>query len=43
MIPLDQIAFNFSKIEMEYKMQDAKGALTGSVKTGYDVKANKKV
>ncbi len=42
-IPLDQIAFNFSKIEMEYKMQDAKGALTGSVKTGYDVKANKKV
>ncbi|MCC7497238.1 MAG: type VI secretion system tube protein Hcp [Bryobacterales bacterium] len=42
-LPIDQISFNFSKIEMEYKMQDAKGNLTGGIKTGYDLKQNKKV
>ncbi|MCX6624372.1 MAG: type VI secretion system tube protein Hcp [Acidobacteria bacterium] len=42
-IPMDQVSFNFTKIEMDYKLQDSKGGLGGSVKTGYDVKANKKI
>jgi type VI secretion system secreted protein Hcp len=42
-VPSEQIAFNFSKIEMEYKEQKADGTLGGAVKAGYDVKANKKV
>jgi type VI secretion system secreted protein Hcp len=41
--PIDQISLNFSKIEVEYKMQDAKGAVTGSTKAGYDVTKNQKV
>lgn len=41
--PSDQFALNFSKIEFDYKEQKADGTLGGSVKTGYDVKANKKV
>ena len=42
-IPLDQISLNFTKIEFEYKQQNKDGSLGGSVKAGYDVKANKKV
>jgi len=42
-LPTDQISFNFSKIEFEYKPQDEKGQLGGAVKAGYDLKANKKV
>ena len=42
-IPLDQISLNFAKIEYDYKEQKADGTLAGSVKAGYDVKANKKV
>ncbi|HMH43778.1 MAG TPA: type VI secretion system tube protein Hcp [Pyrinomonadaceae bacterium] len=42
-IPVDQISLNFSKIEVEYKPQDAKGKLGSPVKTGWDLKANKKV
>lgn len=42
-VPTDQISLNFSKIEMEYKTQDAKGQVGKPVKVGYDVKANKKV
>ena len=41
--PSDQFALNFSKIEFDYKEQKKDGTLGGSVKTGYDVKANKKV
>lgn len=41
--PVDQISLNFSKIEFEYKEQKKDGTLGGSVKAGYDVKANKKV
>ena len=40
-IPLDQIALNFAKIEFEYKTQDAKGGLGGSIKHGYDLKTQK--
>lgn len=42
-VPTDQISLNFSKIEVEYKEQTAKGTLAGTVKAGYDLKANKKL
>jgi len=41
--PLDSIALNFAKIEFDYKEQKADGSLGGSVKTGWDLKLNKKV
>jgi type VI secretion system secreted protein Hcp len=40
-IPTDQISLNFSKIEWEYKEQDATGKLTGSVKKWFDLKSVK--
>lgn len=42
-VPLDTISLNFSKIEFDYKPQKEDGTLGGSVKVGYDIKANKKV
>jgi len=42
-VPVDQVSLNFSKIEYEYKAQKADGTLEGSIKAGYDLKANKKV
>jgi type VI secretion system secreted protein Hcp len=39
----ESISFNFAKVEMDYKPQDEKGELGGSIKAGYDVKLNKKV
>ena len=42
-VPTDQFSLNFSKIELEYKPQRADGSTEGSVKAGYDLKANKKV
>jgi len=42
-VPMDQIALNFAKIEFEYKEQDAKGNLGAAIKSGYDLKLNKKV
>lgn len=42
-IPLDQVSFNFAKIEQEYKEQKADGSLGGSVHTGWDQKQNVKV
>jgi type VI secretion system secreted protein Hcp len=42
-LPVDQISLNFAKIEFEYKEQKADGTLGGAVKTGYDLKQNKKV
>jgi type VI secretion system secreted protein Hcp len=41
--PTDQIAFNFGRIEMEYRPQKADGSLDTPVKAGWDVKSNKKV
>lgn len=43
LVPTDQFALNFAKIEFEYKEQKADGTLGGPVKTGWDLKANKKV
>ncbi len=40
-IPVDRFKLNFSKIEHQYKVQKSDGTLGGSVKTGWDVKANK--
>jgi type VI secretion system secreted protein Hcp len=42
-LPMEQISFNFTKVEFEYKEQKADGSAGGSIKTGYDVKANTKL
>src|SRR6266404_5710827 len=39
-VPMDQISFNFARLEMGYKEQKADGTLGGEVKAGWDVKAN---
>lgn len=39
--PTDQVSFNFTKIEHEYKEQTASGALGGTVKANFDLKTNK--
>jgi type VI secretion system secreted protein Hcp len=41
--PTDHISLNFSKIEFEYKPQLADGKLGSPIKTGFDLKAMKKV
>jgi type VI protein secretion system component Hcp len=40
---MDAISFNFGKIQFEYKPQKSDGTLDSPVKTGYDLKLNKKV
>jgi type VI secretion system secreted protein Hcp len=42
-LPMEQISFNFTKIEFEYKAQKKDGSADGSIKVGYDIKTNKKV
>ena len=42
-IPLDQISLNYTKVEYEYREQQADGTLKGPVKVGYDLKAMKEV
>jgi type VI secretion system secreted protein Hcp len=42
-VPMDSVGLNFSKIEFEYKEQKPDGSLGGTVKAGYDLKANKKI
>jgi type VI secretion system secreted protein Hcp len=39
--PLDSISLSFSKIEIRYKQQSAKGGLGAEVRAGWDRKANK--
>jgi type VI secretion system secreted protein Hcp len=41
--PHDQVSFNFSKIEVEYKEQRADGSLGAGFKAGWDLKANKRI
>lgn len=41
-LPIDQVSFNFAKVEFEYKDQKADGSLNAAAKAGWDVKANKK-
>ena len=40
-VPTDQISLNFTKIEVEYKEQDATGKLVGSIKKWFDLKSMK--
>jgi type VI secretion system secreted protein Hcp len=40
--PLDQVSFNFAKVDMQYRPQRADGSLDAAIKAGWDVKANKK-
>jgi type VI secretion system secreted protein Hcp len=42
-LPTESVTLNFSKIEIEYKPQDDKGALGGVVKAGWDLAKNQKV
>jgi type VI secretion system secreted protein Hcp len=42
-IPVEQISFNYAKMEFEYREQKADGTLEGPVKAGYDLKTNKAV
>jgi len=42
-VPTDQVALNFSKIEFDYKEQKADGTLGGKVHGGYDLKIQKAV
>jgi type VI secretion system secreted protein Hcp len=42
-IPVEQISFNFAKIETAYKIQKADGTLGEEFKAGYDLKKNVKV
>ena len=41
--PMENVHLNFTQIKVEYKVQDEKGALTGSVAVGFNVKTMKKV
>jgi type VI secretion system secreted protein Hcp len=40
-LPVDQVSFNFAKIEVEYKPQKPDGSLAASQFFKYDLKANK--
>lgn len=42
-IPIDQVALNFTKIEVEYKPQKPDGSLDAPIKAGYNLKENSKV
>ncbi|HSP73153.1 MAG TPA: type VI secretion system tube protein Hcp [Gaiellaceae bacterium] len=41
--PLDQVAFNFGRIQVEYRPQQPDGKPGAAVQVGWDVKANRKV
>jgi type VI secretion system secreted protein Hcp len=40
-LPGDSVSLNFSKIQVEYKLQNPDGSLGSSIKAGWDVKQNK--
>lgn len=42
-IPADQISFNYTKVEMEYKEQKTDGSMGNPVAVGYDLKKLDKV
>lgn len=43
LLPVDQFSLNFAKVEFSYATQDAKGKLGSPSRTGWDLKANKKI
>ena len=42
-VPIDQVSFNFAKVQIEYRPQSATGQLGAAVKAGWDAKANKSI
>jgi type VI secretion system secreted protein Hcp len=42
-LPMDQVSFNFARIELEYRPQKADGSLDSPIKAGWDLKTNKPV
>lgn len=42
-LPMDQVSFNFARIELEYRPQKADGSLDAPIKAGWDLKTNKPV
>ena len=42
-LPIDQVSFNFAKIEVEFRPQKPDGSLGPPEKAGWDVKKNKQV
>jgi type VI secretion system secreted protein Hcp len=41
--PMDQIAFNFSKVQMEYSPERPDGTLDQPIDVGWDIKQNKSI
>ena len=42
-IPIDQVSFKFTKIEVSYAPQKADGSLDAAIPAGYDLKAGQKI
>lgn len=42
-LPVEQVALNFAKVEFEYAEQKSTGQLGGAIKAGWDLKLNKAV
>ena len=42
-VPMDQVAFNFAQVRIEYRSQKPDGSLDAPVKGGWDLKQNKKL
>ena len=42
-VPVDQISFNYTKVEFEYKPQNRDGSLGSPITAGYDLKANAQI
>ena len=40
-VPMDQVSFNFAKIDLEYRQQKSDGSLDVGIHFKYDLKANK--
>ena len=42
-LPMEQVSFNFARIDFEYRLQKPDGTLAPAVKAGWDVKKSQKV
>lgn len=42
-IPMDQVSFNFGRVDFEYRAQKPDGSLASPVKAGWDVKKSRQV
>jgi type VI secretion system secreted protein Hcp len=43
LLPMDQVSFNFARIQVEYRPQNPDGSLGTAVKAGWDVTQNKPI